>query len=150
MVEAPVQSKALSRLKRHVQPIDATLGTCPCRGLIHRATCLDLDLGTSSALAVLGQRGETSGLVVDDNTVLLGVVDLSTLARLRDNGCDDFEVEDAMRTDLVTAAPSSTVAEVAQLMAQNNLDRLPIVTSNRRLVGVVEAMDVVRWLADQL
>ncbi len=111
-------------------------------------TCLDADLDASTALALLGASGVTSAPVVDDNSVLVGVVFVSTLSRLREGR--GLEVEDAMVTDVVTASQRTTVAEVARLMAQHDLDRVPVVTGDGHLVGVVSAMDLVRWLAEHL
>lgn len=125
----------------------AGLGTEDCEELISDVTCLDCDLETSEGLAALGSSGVTSAPVVDDNGILVGVVSISTLAGMRHDG---LEVEDAMRTDVVTASTHASVAEIAKLMATHGLERVPVVTASGRLVGVVTAMDVVRWLAERL
>lgn len=109
---------------------------------------LDCDLEVSKGLEVLDTAGVTSAPVVDDNGILVGVVFLATLARLRSS--EDVEVEDAMITDMVTVPQRATVADVARLMAQHHLERVPVVSSDGHLIGVVSAMDVVRWLADRL
>jgi CBS domain-containing protein len=124
------------------------MGTEECEELISDVTCLDCDLETSQGLAALGSSGVTSAPVVDDNGVLVGVVSITTLAGMRHG--DGLEVEDAMRTDVVTASPRASVAEIAKLMATHDLERVPVVTASGRLVGVVTAMDVVRWLAERL
>lgn len=111
--------------------------------------CLECDLEVSKGLEALDSYGVTSAPVVDDNGVLVGVVFLTTLARLRTD--DELEVEDAMITDeLVTAPVLATVPEVARLMADHHLERLPVVTNDGHVIGVVSAMDVVRWLAARL
>jgi CBS domain-containing protein len=109
---------------------------------------LECDLEVSKGLEVLDTAGVTSAPVVDDNGVLVGVVFLSTLARLRQ--AEELEVEDAMITDMITAPQGATVREVARLMATHRLERLPVVSNDGHLVGVVSAMDVVRWLANHL
>jgi len=109
---------------------------------------LDCDLEVSKGLEVLDSAGVTSAPVVDDNGVLVGVVFLSTLSRLRTD--DDLEVEDAMMTDIVTVSQQQTVADVAKLMTQHHLERLPVVSTDGHLIGVISAMDVVRWLAERL
>ncbi len=110
--------------------------------------CLECDLEVSKGLALLDSAGVTSAPVVDDNGVLVGVVFLATLARLRE--AEEVEIEDAMITDMVTAPERATVHEVARLMARHGLERVPVVTSDGHLLGVVSAMDVVRWLAERL
>ena len=129
-------------------PESEALGAEDCEDLISDVTCLDCDLETAQGLAALGTSGVTSAPVVDDNGVLVGVVSITALAGMRHG--DGLEVEDAMRTDVVTASPRASVAEIAKLMASHGLERVPVVTASGRLVGVVTAMDVVRWLAGRL
>jgi IMP dehydrogenase len=109
---------------------------------------LECDLEVAKGLEVLDNYGVTSAPVVDDNGVLVGVVFLTTLARMRTD--DDLEVEDAMTSEIVTAPLIATVNEVVRLMADHHLERLPVVTDDGHVVGVVSAMDVVRWLAARL
>ena len=115
---------------------------------LKEAPRFDCDLDASRGLELLDTSGVTSAPVVDDNGVLVGVVFLSTLARLRERA--GLEVEDAMRTDVVTASQRASVAEVARLMARHDLERVPVVSEDGHLIGVVSAMDLVRWLARQL
>lgn len=125
------------------------LGDEPCAGLISEtARCLECDLDATQGLAVLDVEGLGSAPVVDDNGVLVGVVTRAALARLRD--FDELEVEDAMVTDMVTVTHDTAVSELARVMAQHGLERVPLVTHDGHLVGVVSSMDVVRWLAGRL
>lgn len=124
-------------------------GNQRCDGLItETARCLECDLDATRGLAVLDAAGLRSAPVVDDNGVLVGVVFHAALARLRD--FDELEVEDAMVTDMVTVTHDATVPELARLMAQHGLERVPVVTHDGHLVGVVSSLDVVRWLAERL
>lgn len=109
---------------------------------------LECDLEISKGLEALDSAGVTSAPVVDDNGVLVGVVFLTALARLRE--AEELEVEDAMITDMVTVPQRATVAEVTQLMAKHGLERVPVVTPDGHVLGVVSAMDIVRWLAGRL
>lgn len=125
------------------------LGQEPCATLIgEEVTCLDCDLQGTKGLSLLAAAGVTSAPVVDDNGVLVGVVFLTRLAQLRD--ARHLEIEDAMDTEPVTVSHRTTVAEVAKLMAKHRLDRVPVVTPEGHLVGMVSAMDLVCWLAEHL
>lgn len=125
------------------------LGSEPCGELISdEVTCLDSGLHISKGLALLDATGVTSAPVVDDNGVLVGVVFLTRLAQLRE--ARHLEIEDVMFTDVVTTSHRTTIAEVARLMTRHELERVPVVTPDGHLVGVVTAMDVVRWLAERL
>ncbi|MDP2274349.1 MAG: CBS domain-containing protein [Archangium sp.] len=126
-----------------------TMGDDLCGELIsEELRTLECDLEISKGLEALDSAGVTSAPVVDDNGVLVGVVFLTALARLRE--AEELEVEDAMITDMVTVPQRATVAEVARLMAQHGLERVPVVTADGHVVGVVSSMDIVRWLADRL
>ena len=58
------------------------------------------------------------------------------------------KVSEIMTTEVVTASPEETVREVATLMADRNVNRLPV-TENGRLVGIVTRGDIVRAIAQQ-
>lgn len=116
--------------------------------LLSRVLALDSELSVAEALAQLEATDATSAPVVDDNQVLVGVVLASTLASLRDD--PDAEVDDAMSTLVMAATDGATIAEIAHLLAIQEVDRLPIVTGQGRLLGVVTARDVVRWFAAHL
>lgn len=122
-------------------------------------TCLDSELDASRAVELLEIAGVTSAPVLDDNSVLIGVVSTTALARIRlesaelhgfDSGTAPLEVEDAMSTEVATLSEQATLGEAARLMARRNLDRVPIVTDDGHLVGVISAMDVVRWLSSRI
>ena len=119
-----------------------------CGLVSESAACLDAELEASKGLRLLDAAGVSSAPVVDDNGVLVGVVFLSTLARLREE--KELEIEDAMITSAVTVPQGASVADVARLMARHGLDRLPVITADGHLLGMISAMDVVRWLAERL
>jgi CBS-domain-containing membrane protein len=54
---------------------------------------------------------------------------------------------DVMMPLAMTLGDRATVAHVARLMAAEDVHHVPIVDAERRLVGIVSTMDVVRWLA---
>ncbi len=106
-------------------------------------TVLDAELSVAEALSVLDAAHLSSAPVVDDNLVLVGLVSTSEL-HAAEAGLD-VEVEDAMTTSVVAVSDRATVAEIAQVMDEHDLDRVPVVTSEGQLRGMVTAMDLVRW-----
>ena len=106
-------------------------------------TALDSELSVVEALAVLEAARVSSAPVVDDNLVLVGLVSTCELHAVA--GEDDVEVEDAMTTAVVAVSSRATVAEIAQVMDEHDLDRVPVVNTDGHLLGLVTAMDLVRW-----
>ena len=64
-----------------------------------------------------------------------------------DFGTTAPEVEDAMTPPDVALSESASVAQAARLMATRGLDSVPVVSQDQQVVGVLTAMDLVRWLA---
>jgi CBS domain-containing protein len=58
------------------------------------------------------------------------------------------KVSEVMSDEVVAISPDATVREVATLMADRNVNRLPV-TENGRLVGIVTRGDIVRAIADE-
>lgn len=57
------------------------------------------------------------------------------------------KVTEIMSEEVVSVSPDATVREVATLMADRNVNRLPV-TENERLVGIVTRGDIVRAIAE--
>ena len=58
-------------------------------------------------------------------------------------------VGDAMTAPAVTIRPSSTATAAARLMIEQGVNRLPVVTQDERLVGIVTRADLVRAFTRQ-
>lgn len=124
------------------------------------------DMPVTSLARLLSERSISSVPVTDAGGKLLGIVteaDLlrrvagaedavrSWMARLfRDADADALRyarthgrvARDIMTTELVTAAPDATAAHCAMLMEEKHVKRLPIVTAEGRLVGMVSRADL--------
>ena len=152
MLEVEQQQQQLentSRSRGEKRTSIHSAGAEQCGALISEQTPpLECDLEASKGLELLDSAGLTSAPVVDDNGVLVGIVFLSTLARLRQVA--ELEVEDAMITDIVCVSRGASVADIARLMARHHIERVPVTSEDGHLIGVVSAMDVVCWLAQRL
>jgi len=54
---------------------------------------------------------------------------------------------DVMMPLAMTLGEHASVAHAARMMASEDVHHVPIVDSERRLIGIVSSMDIVRWLA---
>ncbi|MER2560924.1 MAG: CBS domain-containing protein [Myxococcaceae bacterium] len=113
----------------------------------HETVVLDAELPVYDGLRLLQRSQLSSAPVVDDNASLLGTVLTSELAALCDS--PGAEVEDAI-IPVVAVSEHLTILELAQLMDSRDLDRAPIVDDAGHLLGVVTALDVVRWFSRRL
>ncbi len=53
-----------------------------------------------------------------------------------------FTIDAIMTTDLITVAPSASLAEAQTLMQENRIHHLPVVENGKDLVGLVTVTDV--------
>jgi CBS domain-containing protein len=89
-----------------------------------------------------GGRGFPVGIITDrDIVVEITAMDLNAGA---------ITVGDIMCTDLMTARESEGVLETMQIMRYKGVRRLPIVSEQGRLVGIVTIDDLLELLSDQL
>jgi len=79
------------------------------------------------------ENGNVIGIITDRDVVLRNVADERTAA--------DTRVEEVMSKTVVTATPDMDVHRAADLMAQNQIRRLPVV-ENDRMVGIVSIGDL--------
>lgn len=58
------------------------------------------------------------------------------------------KVGDVMSTEAITVTPDATVHEITTLMADNNVNRLPVIEGGR-IVGIITRGDIVRAIAER-
>ncbi len=99
----------------------------------------------SDAAALLAKENIGIALIVDDDTAILGVISERDIVRgvtQHGAGILDMAVEELMSSEIITCAPETSVRDVLQLMASNEIRHIPIVTDDK-IVGVVSMRDVV-------
>lgn len=113
-----------------------------------------LDSERAEEAVRLLEEHAVSGLpVVDAEGALVGVISESDIVRAR--ATDDLwqrwaslRVRDLMHAPVLTADPSMTIEEAAQLMERAHVHRLVLVAEDqRRPIGIVSTSDLVRALA---
>ena len=89
---------------------------------------------------------------------LLSAVDLASLSltsfgsdeRSNDTILDNqFSVEDVMSKNVVTIKPTTSIREVAEMLAEGHFHSLPIVDKEGNLKGLVTSTDLIRYLLSQ-
>jgi CBS domain-containing protein len=82
--------------------------------------------------------------VVDASYRPIGVVSKTDLIRGFPEGAT---VADVMMPVVYTLPESATLSRAAALMAFEGLHRIPVVSTENRVVGIITSLDVARWLA---
>ena len=58
-------------------------------------------------------------------------------------------VEEVMTRDVVTVHRDSQISELAAIMKQKNINRIPVIDDTGQLVGIITRADLVNYLADK-
>jgi CBS domain-containing protein len=126
--------------------VEATsAGDRTCVGAIMRdeVVCVREQLSVEKLRRLLFDRGFSAVPVVNGAGEPIGVVSLFDLMRVPDGSC----VRDVMTRVTFAAPDTMSVSQAAALMAYENLDRLPVVSEDGKVVGMVSSIDILRWLA---
>ncbi len=63
---------------------------------------------------------------------------------------DEVVVEEIMTRDVLTVSPDADVFAVADIMAANNVNRIPVVDEERKVVGIITRRDLIAAMARRL
>ncbi len=112
---------------------------------------IDADKPVSHAAKMMKDEGVGLAPVVEGNRLVGTLTDRDIVTRVVAEGKDAQAVtaREAASTDLVTVTPQQDLDEALQLMAKNQVRRLPVIEEDGRLVGVVAQADVARQADDK-
>ncbi|MFB6706746.1 CBS domain-containing protein [Streptomyces sp. NPDC056333] len=82
--------------------------------------------------------------VVDENERPVGVVSEADLLRDRSSTSGTNTAVDLMSHPAITAVPEWSVVRAARVMEKHKIKRLPVVDSERRLIGVLSRSDLLQ------
>jgi CBS domain-containing protein len=105
------------------------------------------------AYAARMMKDEDVGLapIVQGDRLVGTLTDRDIVTRVVAEGKDpeSISVREVASTDLVTVDPQQDLGDALQLMASNQVRRLPVVEEDGRLVGVIAQADVAREAKDK-
>nr|WTB31013.1 CBS domain-containing protein [Streptomyces sp. NBC_00830] len=93
---------------------------------------------------LLDEFGITAVPVVDENECPVGVVSEADLLHNRSSRSGANTAVDLMSHPAITAAPEWSVVRAARVMEKHKIKRLPVVDSERRLIGVLSRSDLLQ------
>jgi CBS domain-containing protein len=117
--------------------------------------CLSEDVPIARATAALIEGGFSGAPVVDLESRPIGIISLTDLVR-QQHAADNEQPSSSHRskvvgdwmTPIVCSIPeSSDIGRAAAVMAFEGIHRVPVTSNERRVVGIVSALDIMRALA---
>ena len=102
------------------------------------------DTGINAAAKIMQSDG-AGALPVEQNDKLVGMVtDRDIVTRILGNGKDaaQAQVSDAMTEQTLYCFDDDDVQSVAQNMSEQQIRRMPVVSHDKRLVGIVSLGDI--------
>lgn len=106
--------------------------------------CVFPDLRVEHLIDLLVESNVSGAPVVDDGGRPIGIVSKSDLVRGFAAGTT---VADIMMPLAFTLPETASLSRAAALMAFEGIHRIPVVSSKGRVIGIVSALDITRWLA---
>ncbi len=103
-------------------------------------------------LARLMREEDVGSVVITNGGSPTGIVtdrDLTTRVLAEERETDELRAKDVMSEDLCSVSPDSGFYEAAEVMSDNAVRRLPIITDADELVGIITADDLTELLADE-
>ena len=111
-------------------------------GMIIDPVTLPLTATVGDAKSAMKENGIGGIPVVDENQILKGIV---TNRDLRFEKKNERSILEVMTVDkLVTALEGTTLADAEQILQENKIEKLPVVNSDYKLVGLITFRDITK------
>ena len=111
-------------------------------GMIYDPVTIKRGKTVRDALAIMAEYHIGGIPVVDDEMKLVGIV---TNRDLRFETNQEKLIDDVMTSEnLVTTTTATNLAEAAEILQQNKIEKLPVVDADGRLVGLITYKDITK------
>ncbi len=87
--------------------------------------------------------------VVDENQKLVGLITYRELIRALTKKLDSIPVQDIMVKEVKAVGPDTPLKGAIDVMIVNKFGCLPVVDNNRKLIGIITEIDLLKTLYDQ-
>jgi CBS domain-containing protein len=119
--------------------------------MTHEVVCVAPDVPLEALIALMIERGISGVPVVNERGLPIGIVSKTDIVRHRyENG--ETESGETLACDLMipiahTLLEGASLSHAAALMAWEGIHRLPICSERGDVVGILSALDIVRWIS---
>jgi len=147
--DATARAEARGRTDAALRREPPTLADAtPLRDLMTSdVVCVRDDLPLEQLVAALLEHGVHGVPVIDAAGRAIGVASSTDILRAQATGLSGATVADVMSCLAFTLPEYGTVSHAAAMMAIEGVHRIPVVSNGGRVVGIVSALDIARWLA---
>jgi len=111
-------------------------------GMIYDPVTIDVEACVGDALRLMAQYHIGGIPVVDPAHHLIGIVTNRDL-RFQDNPATPIR-EVMTCENLITVGPKTTIPEATEVLRKNRIEKLPVVDSSNRLVGLITYRDITK------
>ncbi|HVN25762.1 MAG TPA: CBS domain-containing protein [Syntrophorhabdales bacterium] len=88
-----------------------------------------------------------AGMPVTEKGALAGIITQTDVLRaVKEGSIQDILVKDVMTSNVISVSPTESATQVARLMVEKRINRIPVVESGR-LVGIVTRGDLIKAAA---
>lgn len=71
------------------------------------------------------------------------------LSEKKERSLKEIKVKEVMTTSVITVTPSMDIREVARILEEKGIKRLPVVDGEGKLIGIISRQDIVRYLSSE-
>ncbi len=95
------------------------------------------DHEVGSVIVVEGEKVHKAKGIITERDIIRKVVS-------EDKNAGDIKVEEVMSKPLLLIEPEASVEEAAKAMRKHRVKRLPVITKDDHLIGIVSEVDIIR------
>ena len=103
------------------------------------------DESIASVNELLKKYGHSGIPIVDSNSRLAGIITRKDIDKAIKHGLSHAPVKGFKSSGIVTAGPGATIEDIQDMMTENGIGRVPVV-SKGEILGIVTRKDVLRFL----
>lgn len=111
-----------------------------------------VERGTTAKMAAQQCLDEdvNSLLVVDDNGLFYGIVTATDLVAVvaADDQPSETVLDDYVTTDVATVTTNTLLRDAADVLLENDIHHLPVLSSSQEIRGVLSTADVAQFLSN--
>jgi CBS domain-containing protein len=113
--------------------------------MTQKVVSIKMSAKISEAIRLMTEKNLGGLPVVDENNSVKAIITERDIANLFADRLSGVNVAQLMSQEVVTALSKTTIFEAEQSMVTQGFRRLPIIANDKVVVGIITAMDIIRF-----